>query len=152
LINGGFVSGKRSFDAVIQEGRGGGAFVAVPFDVKAEFGSARPKVLATFDGEAYRGTIVSMGGVAMIGMLKEIRAKLKKDIGDRVRVTVEADAAPREVELPADLRQALRAAGLEAAFDRLSYTHRKEYVKAVEEAKRPETRQRRIEQTIEALR
>ena len=146
------MSGKHSFDAVIREARGGGAFVEVPFDVKAEYGSARPKVLATFDGEVYRGTIASMGGVAMIGMLKDIRAKLKKDIGDRVRVTVEADDAPREIEVPADLRKALRAARLEAAFDKLSFTHRREYVNAVEEAKRPETRQRRIEKTIEALR
>jgi hypothetical protein len=146
------VSDKRSFDAVIREARGGGAFVEVPFDVKAEFGSARPKVLATFDGEAYRGTIASMGGVAMIGMPKDIRAKLKKDIGDRVRITVEADEAPRVVAVPGDLRDALRATGLEAAFDTLSYTHRKEYVSAVEEAKRPATRQRRIEKTIDALR
>ena len=143
---------QRSFSAVIQQARGGGAFVEVPFDVKEEYGSARPKVLVTFDGEPYHGTIASMGGVAMVGVLKEIRSKLGKDVGDRVKVTIEADSAPREVAVPEDLRAALRAAGLEAAFDKLSYTHRKEHVTAVLEAKQPQTRQRRIEKALDMLR
>jgi hypothetical protein len=143
---------QRSFSAVIQEARGGGAFVEVPYDVTAEYGSARPKVVVTFDGEPYRGTIASMGGVAMVGVLKEIRTKLGKNVGDSVKVTIEADSAPREVEVPEDLRAALRAAGLEAAFDKLSYTHRKEHVNAVLEAKQPQTRQRRIQKALDMLR
>jgi hypothetical protein len=122
--------------------------VEVPFDVKAAFGSARPKVLVTFDGVPYRGSIAAMGGSALIGVLKEIRAQLGKDIGDHVRVTVVADAAPREIAVPDDLRAALREARLEAAFDRLSYSHRKEHVQAIEEAKQPATRQRRIAAAI----
>ena len=143
---------QHSFQAVIKEGRGGGAFVEIPFDVKAAFGSARPKVVVTFDGEPYRGTIANMGGVAIIGMLKEIRTKLKKEIGDHVKVTIAADEEPRVVEVPEDLRAALRAAGLLAAFEKLSYSHRREHVKAVEEAKQPQTRQRRIEKVAAALR
>ena len=145
------MTSKRSFDAVLQEGRGGGAFVELPFDVKAEFGSARPQVLATFDGEPYRGTVASMGGVSILGVLKEIRAKLKKGIGDRVRVTIESDTAARVVEVPPDLRKALRSAHLEAAFERLSYTHRREHVKAIEDAKQPATRERRIQKTLDML-
>jgi hypothetical protein len=141
----------KKFDAVIQEGRGGGAFVEIPFDVKAELGSARPRVKVTFDGVAYRGTIASMGGVSLIGILKDIRAKIGKDIGDRVRVTLEADTAPREVEVPRDVAQALKAAKLHAVFEKMSYTHRKEYITAIEEAKKPETRARRIEKMIEDL-
>ena len=141
----------REFEAVIKEGRGGGAFIEVPFDVKATFGSARPKVSVTFDGVPYRGTIAPMGGVSLIGILKDIRTKIGKDIGDKVRVTVDLDTAPREVALPDDVRAALRKAKLEAAFEQLSYTHRKEHINAIEEAKQPPTRARRIEKMIAML-
>lgn len=141
-----------TFDATIQAGRGGGAFVEIPFDVKAEYGTARAKVVVTFDGELYRGTTATMGGVAMIGILKDIRAKLAKDIGDRVRVTIETDTAPREVTVPEDLADALAAAGLRERFEKLAFTHRKEHVNAVLEAKQQQTRERRIEKVIAALR
>ena len=141
----------REFEAVIKEGRGGGAFIEVPFDVKATFGSARPKVSVTFDGVPYRGTIAPMGGVSLIGILKDIRTKIGKDIGDKVRVTVDLDTAPREVALPDDVRAELRKAKLEAAFEQLSYTHRKEHINAIEEAKQPPTRARRIEKMIAML-
>lgn len=141
----------RDFEAVIKEGRGGGAFIEVPFDVKATFGSARPKVSVTFDGVPYRGTVAPMGAVSLIGILKDIRAKIGKDIGDKVRVTVDLDTAPREVALPDDVRAALRKAKLEAAFENLSYTHRKEHINAIEEAKQPQTRARRIEKMIAML-
>ena len=141
-----------TFDAMILEGRGGGAFVEIPFDVKAEYGTSRAKVLVTFDGEPYRGTIATMGGVAMIGILKDIRAKLGKEIGATVRVTIEPDTAPREVALPDDLANALNAAGLNEAFAKLAFTHRKEHVNAVLEAKQQQTRERRIEKVIAALR
>ena len=141
----------KKFDAIIQEGRGGGAFVEVPFDVKAEFGSARPKVNVTFDGERYRGTITPMGGVSLIGILKDIRAKIQKDVGDTVRVTVEADTAPREVVLPPDVAKALKTTKLLDVFEAMSFTHRKEHINAIEEAKKPETRMRRIEKLIEDL-
>ena len=139
------------FTAVIKEGRGGGAFIEVPFDVKAKFGAARPKVKVTFDGEPYRGTIAPMGGASLIGILKDIRNKIGKTIGDKVRVTVEPDEEPRVIEIADDLRKALRKAKLEAAFEKLSYTHRREHVKAIEEAKQPATRVRRIEKLIERL-
>lgn len=145
-------SARRSFDAVILEGGGGGAYVEVPFDVAAVYGSARPKVIATFDGLAYRGTIATMGGHFVIGVLKDIRARLDKQFGDRVRVTIEADTQPREVTVPDDMRAAMHHAGVEAGFERLSYTHRKEHVEAVEGAKRPETRARRIDKVIANLR
>jgi Domain of unknown function (DUF1905)/Bacteriocin-protection, YdeI or OmpD-Associated len=143
---------SHTFDAEIREGRGGGAFVEVPFDVKAAFGSARPKVRVTFDGEPYRGSIASMGGVSLIGVLREIRSRLGKDVGDTVRVTVEPDDAPREVAVPDDLRSALRDGGLDDAFAALAYSQRREYVEAIEEAKKPETRRRRIEKALERLR
>ena len=76
---------NKTFTAVIKEGRGGGAFVEVPFDVKATFGAARPKVKVTFDGEPYRGTIAPMGGASLIGILKDIR--MKSRVSSRFRTT-----------------------------------------------------------------
>jgi hypothetical protein len=143
---------QKKFKAVIEAGRGGGAFVTVPFDAKAAFGTARPKVNATFDGQPYRGTIAPMGGAYLLGILKEIRTTIGKDIGDTVQVTLEADTTPREVVLPTDAAKALKAARLTTAFGAMSYTHQKEYVNAIEEAKKPETRQRRIQAMIEYLR
>ena len=142
---------RKKFKATIQAGGGGGAFVEVPFDAKVAFGSARAKVAVTFDGMPYRGTIAAMRGTYLIGVLKEIRNQLGKDIGDVVQVTVELDSAPRAVALPDDAEVALRAAGALAAFKKLSYTHQKEHVNAIEEARKPETRQRRIKNMVEDL-
>jgi hypothetical protein len=132
----------------------GGHLVEVPAAAIAKLGGkGRIPVRATFDGVPYRGSIVSMGGVAMIGVTKAIVAQAGVEVGDVLTVVVENDDRPREVEIPNDLAAAFRAnPGTRAAFDDLSYTHRREYVTSITEAKRPETRARRIERTIEALR
>jgi uncharacterized protein YdeI (YjbR/CyaY-like superfamily) len=109
-------------------------------------------VRATFDGIEYRGSIASMGAGPCLGLLQAIRAELGKGPGDTVAVTVERDTAERTVEVPGDLARALSDAGLRDAFDALSYTRRREQVTAITDAKRPETRARRIEKTIEGLR
>ena len=142
------------FTAPIQEANGGGAYVVVPFDVEAAFGSKRPPVKATFDGVPYRGTLVRMGGPEhLLVILKDIRQQIGKGPGDAVEVTVEADAEPREVAVPEDLAAALdEAPEARAFFDGLAYTHRREYVRWIEEAKRDETRARRIGQAVERLR
>ena len=143
---------KKTFDATIKEGRGGGAFVELPFDAKAVFGTARAKVKVTFDGEPYRGTIAPMGGAYLIGVLKDIRRTIGKDIGDTVSVTVQMDDTPREVPVPADVASALKQARLDGVFDGMAFTHRREYINAINEAKKPETRQRRINSMLAALR
>jgi bifunctional DNA-binding transcriptional regulator/antitoxin component of YhaV-PrlF toxin-antitoxin module len=142
---------KHSFEAEIEAARGGGAFVRIPFDVRATYGTGgQVRVKAEFDGEAYRGSIAPMGAARhVIGVPKAIRDALGKSIGDRVRVTLEKDDEPRAVTVPDDLAGALardRTAG--PAFEKLSYTHRKEYVRWVEEAKKPETRERRVARTL----
>ncbi|MDH3732443.1 MAG: YdeI/OmpD-associated family protein [Gemmatimonadota bacterium] len=139
------------FEAVIEEAGGGGAIVPIPFDARDVFGSGRPRVVVTFDGEPYRGSIVSMGGRYLIGIRKDIRAAIDKGPGDTVSVTVELDTAPRVVAIPADLAAALAEAGLRNAFDALSYTHRREHVESIEGAKKAETRSRRIAKTVEML-
>jgi hypothetical protein len=134
-----------SFDGVLTAARQGGAYVEVPDDVITALGGAkRIPVRATFDGVPYQGSVVSMGGCMVLGVLKAIRQQLGKQPGDVVAVTVERDDAPRHVAVPDDLAAALDAAGARAAFDALSPTHRREHVRAIEDAKRPETRAKRV--------
>ena len=131
----------------------GGAYVVVPADVIVGLGGkGRIAVNATFDGIPYRGSIVSMGGEAgVLGILKDIRTQLGKSPGDKVTVAVERDDVERSVVVPDELAAALDAAGLDATFRRLSYSHQREYVNWIEEAKHPQTRGRRVAETIERL-
>ncbi|TCM46562.1 YdeI/OmpD-associated family protein [Kribbella sp. VKM Ac-2568] len=141
-----------TFEAVIQDANGGGAYVEVPAEVlDALGGGGRIPVQASFDGIAYRGSIASMGGCMALGVLKQIRSDLGKGPGDSVAVTVTRDDAERTVEVPDDLAAALAAAGAREAFDKLSFSHRREHVNAINEAKKPETRARRITKAIEML-
>ncbi len=140
------------FEATIDAARGGGALVAVPAGVvEALGGGGRIPVRATFDGVPYRGSIVSMGGQQCLGLLTSIRDQLGKAPGDRVVVTLERDDVERTVTVPEDLAAALTEAGAADVFGRLSYSHQREYVTWISEAKRHETRQRRIAQTVERI-
>jgi len=144
---------KRTFTATIQNAGGGGAFVEVPFDVEEAFGSKRPKVKAMIEGIPYRSTLMRMGSEHhILGVLKDIREQISRTFGDEVTVTLEPDAEPRVIEIPKDLMKELKKdKEAKAFFDKLSYTHQKEYVRWVEEAKKEETRQNRIVKTIEML-
>ena len=147
------MTNKQTFTAMIQNAGGGGAFVEIPFDVEKEFGLKRPKIKAMIEGVPYRGTLVRMGSKHhMLLILKGIREQIGKTFGDEIKVTVESDAEPRVVEIPKDLvKEFKKDKQAKAAFDKLSYTHRKEYVRWIEEAKRAETRQTRIVKTMEML-
>ncbi|TDD60454.1 DUF1905 domain-containing protein [Kribbella antibiotica] len=141
-----------SFEAVIAVGDEGGAWVEVPGPVLAALGGGgRIPVLATFDGVEYRGSIASMGGCMALGVLKAIRAELGKGAGDTVTVTVERDTAERTVDVPDDFAQALADANLRQTFDALAFSHRREHVNAILDAKKPETRARRITKALEML-
>jgi hypothetical protein len=144
---------KQTFTAVIQNAGGGGAFVEVPFDVEATFGSKRPKVKALIEGIPYRGILTRMGSEChILGIRKEIREQVGKTFGDEVKITVEPDTELRTVEVPADLRRELQKdKQAKSLFDKLSYTHQKEYVAWITEAKKDETRRNRIVKTIEML-
>ncbi|HOG45858.1 MAG TPA: YdeI/OmpD-associated family protein [Anaerolineae bacterium] len=145
---------SQTFTAIIQDAGRGGAYVTVPFDVEQVFGKKRVKVKATLDGEPYRGSLAPMSGPChILGVLKSIRQKIGKDVGDEVLVTVEEDSEPRVVQVPPDLKQALASSPeAEALFERLSYTHQREYVNWVEEARREQTRQERVARVVELLR
>jgi Bacteriocin-protection, YdeI or OmpD-Associated/Domain of unknown function (DUF1905) len=144
---------KQTFKAAIQDAGGGGAFVEVPFDVEAAFGSKRPKVKTLIEGIPYRGILTRMGTEChILGIRKEIREQIGKTFGDEVTVSVEPDTEPRVVEVPAELKKAFRTEKeAKAFFEKLSYTHQREYVTWINEAKRDETRHNRIAKTIEML-
>ena len=144
---------KQTFTATIQNAGGGGAFVEVPFDVEAVFGSKKPKVKAMIEGVPYRGTLVRMGSEChLLLILKSIREQVGKTFGDDVKVSVELDVEERVVAVPAELKRAFKSnKDAKSAFERLSYTHQKEYVTWINEAKKDETRQSRIVKTLEML-
>ncbi len=144
---------KQSFTAVIEAAGGGGAFVNIPFDVEEMYGRKRVKIKASIEGEPYKGTLVRMGSDChMLPVLKSIREKIGKNIGDEVAVTVEEDLEPRIVEVPQDLQEAfIQNPEAEVFFKQLSYTNQKEYVKWITEAKRAETRLSRISKALEWL-
>lgn len=145
---------RQTFTATIQDAGGGGAFVEVPFDVEKEFGTQRPKVRARIEGIPYRGILTRMGTEChILGIRKDIRAQAGKTIGDAVTIIVEPDSEPRVIEVPADLLKELKKdKEVIASFDKLSYTHQKEYVTWITEAKKAETRRKRILKTMEMLR
>jgi hypothetical protein len=142
----------RSFETVLER-RGAGVVCRVPFDVRDAFGRARPPVSVTVGGHTFRTTVATYGGMSYLGLNRDVRAAAGVDAGDRVVLAVSLDEAPRVVEVPADLQAAL--AGDEvaaAAFEALSFTHRKEYAAWVAGAKRNETRRNRVERAVSMLR
>jgi len=133
---------------------GGGACVYFPYDVEKEFGTkGRVPVKATFDGVPYTGSLIKYGAPQhMLGILKGIREQIGKGPGDIVDVTIEKDEAERTVEVPAEFEKLLKKEKVWAAFDKLSYSHKKEYVRWITEAKREQTRAGRLTKAVEMLR
>jgi len=127
--------------------------IEVPAEVVEELGSKRPKVRATINGYTYRSSVASMSGTFMLGVSADVREKAHVAAGDRVDVELELDTAPREVSVPADLAKVLQEdAVAKRAFEGLSYSRQRAFVDGIEGAKKPETRQRRIDNAIESLR
>lgn len=140
---------KQTFETVLEKHSTMNATgITIPFDVEKIFGAKRVPVKATINGSEYRGSIVSMGGKYMLGIPKVFRDAAGIAAGDKIVVTVERDAEERTVIIPKDFSDALAKSGLRPAFDVMSYSHRKEHVRAIEEAKAPETRLRRIEKAV----
>lgn len=120
--------------------------------VEALGGGRRAAVVVTVGERTARLRLAVMGGKNLIGLSKANRAALGVEIGDEIDAEIDLDTAPREVDVPEDLAAALaEAPGAREAFDRLPYTHRKEHVNAILEAKRPETRARRIAAAVAKL-
>ena len=144
---------KHTFRAVIENAGGGGAFVQIPFDVEQVFGKKRVKIKALIERVPYRGLLVRVGGPShMLIVLKGIREQIGKSFGDEVEVVMEEDLEPRIVEIPPDVAEAFEHDPDAAAFfDGLAFTHKREYVRWINEAKQAATRQNRVARTIEML-
>jgi hypothetical protein len=126
--------------------------IPVPDEVIEALGSSkRPPVVVTVGGHSYRTTAVRMGGRFLVPLSADNREAAGLSAGDDVTVTIVNDDAPREVALPDDLAAAMDDAA-RSTYGGLAFTHRKEWVRWVEEAKRPETRATRVEKTVAALR
>jgi Domain of unknown function (DUF1905)/Bacteriocin-protection, YdeI or OmpD-Associated len=144
---------KYKFKAKIEAGDGGGAYVLFPYDIEKEFATkGKVSVKATFDGVPYRGSLIKYGNpLHMLGMLKAIREQIGKGPGDTIAVVVWKDEEVRTVEVPAQFENLVKKEGLLPVFEKLSYTHRKEYCRWITEAKKQETRLKRLEKAIEML-
>ena len=116
-------------------------------------GAKRFAVRATVNGYEWRNSVTRMRGEFLLGLNREVREGAGVAAGDTVQVVIELDQAPREVAVPSALADALeRDPEAKAAFDRLAFTHRKEFARWIEEAKREETRERRVVQALEMIR
>lgn len=144
---------KYKFKAEMISGMGGGAGVLFPYDVEKEFGTrGSVRVQATLDGVAYRGSLMNCGMPShTLGVLKGIREQIGKGPGDTIDVVVWKDEEERTVVVPAEFEKLLKKEKLRAAFEKLSYTHRREYCRWISEAKKEETRQNRLAKAVTML-
>ena len=144
------------FSAVLKpDPTGAGTFILVPPELNDRLGlKGRPKIHAVIAGHSYRGSLMPMGdGTFCLGVLKAIQESAGVKRGDTVTVELELDTAPRTVEPSPDLaRHLARDKNSAAAWDRMSFTNKKEIVRSLEEAKEPETRERRLAAALEKLR
>jgi len=138
------------FHATLELGGKTATGIHVPDEVVAELGSGRrPPVRVTLGEHTYRTTVASMGGRYLIPVAAAVREAAGVAAGDELDVEIELDTEPREVAVPDDLAAALaERPGARERFDRLAYSHRKEHVRAIEDAKAPATRERRIAKAV----
>lgn len=128
-------------------------FIPLDFDPRSVFGKVRAPVKVTLNGYTYRSTIAAMGGPPCIPLRKSNREAAGLEGGETIEVRVDLDTDAREVEPPADFVKALEAVpGTWEQWRALSYTHQREHVEAIEEARKPETRARRIEASVRKIR
>ncbi|KQS11289.1 hypothetical protein ASG04_03425 [Curtobacterium sp. Leaf183] len=142
------------FTTTVLQARQTATGLPVPPEVIEALGSGkRPAVVVTLNGAyTYRSTVGVMGGQYLVPLSAAHRAASGVAGGDSVEVTLVVDTAPREVPLPEDLVAAMSSAGVRAAFDALSNSRQRALAAPVEQAKSPETRQRRIDKAVETLR
>ena len=137
----------KNFKSVLEEG-----FIEIPFDVRKEFGRARPPVKVTINGHTYRSTVSVYGGKYLIPVRKSNQEAASAEPGDICKVTIASDTEVRDVTPPPDLKAALaKNPPAKARWDKLSFTHKKEHAHALLDAKKPETRARRLHKTLEML-
>lgn len=144
---------KYKFKATIEPADRGGSYILFPYDVEKEFGTkGRVPVKAAFDGVEYTGSLVKYGHPQhMLGILGAIREQIGKRPGDIVNVVLWKDDEVRTLEVPPAFQALMKKEGVLPIFEKLSYTCRKEYCRWISEAKKEETRERRLVKSIEML-
>jgi uncharacterized protein YdeI (YjbR/CyaY-like superfamily) len=126
--------------------------ITIPFDVEKVFGGKRVPVKVWVNGVEHRSTIHRYGENYMMAVPKRFRDAAGIKAYETITVEMERDTEERIIEPPADLAKALKESkDAKAVWEKLSYTHKKEYVMAIEDAKKAETRERRVNKTIEEL-
>lgn len=148
------ILGGMKFQTTVLLGGKTATGLQIPDEVVAALGSGkRPKVVISIGSYSYRSTVALMGGKYLVPLSAEHRQASGLKAGDPVEVELTLDEAVREVELPAELAEALaQDAPARQFFDSLSFSYRKEWVRWITEAKKPETRQARLAKTLEGLR
>jgi hypothetical protein len=142
------MSAKQRFTVTLRDD---GSF-ELPIDVRALYGEARPAVKMTVRGQTFRTRVMVYGGKSMLGLWKKLLADEKLAGGDRLDITLEPDLAPRTVAPPKELAAAMKkSAAARAGWEAMSFTHKREWAEAIGDAKKPETRDRRVAQAIAAL-
>jgi hypothetical protein len=129
---------------------GSACFIPLNFDPTAIFGKIRAPVRVTLNGYTYRSTIASMGGQICLPLRKSNREAAGLEGGETLDVTLEFDAGERTIDIPPDLEKALTPSARKN-WCALSYSHQREYAEAVTEAKKAETRRRRIDKIVNKL-
>jgi len=144
---------KYAFTAKIVAGDGGRAGVLFPYDTEKEFATkGKVPIKATFNGVPYTGSLIKYGFPQhTLHLSKAIREQLGKVPGDTIDVVLWKDEEERILEVPAPFEKLMKQEGLLPFFEKLSYTHRKEYCRWISEAKKEETRSKRLEKAIEML-
>ena len=141
-----------TFRTTLEATGGNNVGIVVPPEVVESFGAGkRVPVRVTLGDYTYASTVAVMGGRFLVGVNAAHGAGAGVAAGDELDVTIEHDTAPRTVEVPDDLAAALAAAGLRDAFDALAFSHRKEHVRAVTDAKTAATRERRVAAVVTRL-
>jgi uncharacterized protein YdeI (YjbR/CyaY-like superfamily) len=137
------------------QARGPAAAVVLDDDQVAVIGEGAKRfpVVATVNATTWRTSVAQMGGEFLLGLNREVRQRADVQAGDEVEVSIELDVAPRTVEVPEALAMALAAdPKARATFENLAFTHRKEFARWIADAKREETRVRRVERAVEMIR
>jgi Domain of unknown function (DUF1905)/Bacteriocin-protection, YdeI or OmpD-Associated len=143
------------FEAVLQaDPTGPGTYIRVPRELNTKLGlRGRPKIQAVIAGHPYRGSLMPAGdGTFVLGVLKAIQQSAGVTRGDTITVDLDIDTAPRVIDPPPDLARALvKNKKAAAAWEKLSYTSKREIALSLVEAKKPDTRERRIRAAVRRL-
>jgi len=142
---------SKTFKATIVSGEGM-CYIPLTFDPKAVFGKTRAPVTVTLNGYTFRSTIAAMGGPPCIPLRKSNREAAGLEGTETLNVRLDLDTEARVVKPPVDLVKALKAASAWDRWQTLSFTHQREHVEAIEDAKRPDTRVRRIDRAVQMVR